>query len=798
MQLIPVHTVSHLDLDTVHNPTILCTARVACRHGIPKLFIADDSSNIKAFAVANDNSGISQLGEWTLPTPTEQIYVCQTECCMVFARTRDGGVWRIRVTCEPYEHVSKRPRIQDCEQIYKHHDYLVPIHSSPTGLFYGLNADGAICHCKQSDLGMPSVVGMHKARSCVTTSILVDPTQLSEPFLMHLGLPKDCLTLLFGHENGDLTGSTVQGQEIQFAALPEEPISAIYLLHLINDAVYDAMVVLGRYGTVQLYLETSDGRLIFKEFLIPAPVLASCSVFERSLLVSLKNQVHFIEFTYSSQQEPDNIVLKSTRLNTLQDITHIHDIHHEASTYQLLLVKDNSQLIQASCDFGARIEAKQDSELLEQTISNILDELSDYEKAKKEMDSHVELLNERLIAMNRIIYGLQRIKGQKTRLQLEKDDDSSPFQCDLQPIIVPDSRRLFMKSAACLRLRIRALIPMDWSQWSLHVNMCHQRTSLRQVTTPCTQEQDSVDGTTLIVPLAGLTDHHVWEQDIPVDIASLRLPLSVSMHLSTHLNLSIPPIHNAHESSQADSQSNREMTKQFTFPLSDFDLDDLHFISPCTDDALKMLKRSGVPGATARLCEQQAIRKTLDNSNQYPLARLEGPSFDKLTMDKYESASLRFLVKPRNDSTVDETCNHILETFLSEARSRNELDKILDTPHQAFFTLLSYPEYPVSLRLSRDSSSPISITIHIHCLNPVVMLKVESSLLARSREFMVDNEDTDALLDQAQHAFVIAAQDLEEKFRVGYPQHEFWNSLKTTMIQLRKIYSNAILGTLCL
>lgn len=56
----------------------------------------------------------------------------------------------------------------------------------------------------------------------------------------------------------------------------------------------------------------------------------------------------------------------------------------------------------------------------------------------------------------------------------------------------------------------------------------------------------------------------------------------------------------------------------------------------------------------------------------------------------------------------------------------------------------------------------------------------------------------DALLDRAQHAFVVAAQDLEEKFRVDYPQHEFWNSLKTTMIQLRKIYNNAILGTLCL
>lgn len=39
----------------------------------------------------------------------------------------------------------------------------------------------------------------------------------------------------------------------------------------------------------------------------------------------------------------------------------------------------------------ARIEAKQDPELLEQTISNILNELSDYEKAKKEMDSHVDV-----------------------------------------------------------------------------------------------------------------------------------------------------------------------------------------------------------------------------------------------------------------------------------------------------------------------------------------------------------------------------------------------------------------------
>lgn len=125
------------------------------------------------------------------------------------------------------------------------------------------------------------------------------------------------------------------------------------------------------------------------------------------------------------------------------------------------------------------------------------------------------------------------------------------------------------------------------------------------------------------------------EQDIPVDIANLCLPLSISMQLSTHFNFSIPPIHNAHEPVEGKMDTFTFLwlnlneilhigaTKQFTFPLSDLDLDDLHFISPCTDATIKMLKRSGVPGATNRLCEQHAISKTLDNCNQYPLARLE-------------------------------------------------------------------------------------------------------------------------------------------------------------------------------
>lgn len=90
-------------------------------------------------------------------------------------------------------------------------------------------------------------------------------------------------------------------------------------------------------------------------------------------------------------------------------------------------------------------------------------------------------------------------------------------------------------------------------------------------------------------------------------------------------------------------------------------------------------------------------------------------------MDRYETASLRFLVEARDGTTPEETWNHILESFLSEARTRycihviidtailmscirNELDKIMDTPQQAFFTLLSHPEYPVRLHLTKGTS----------------------------------------------------------------------------------------------
>ena len=59
------------------------------------------------------------------------------------------------------------------------------------------------------------------------------------------------------------------------------------------------------------------------------------------------------------------------------------------------------------------------------------------------------------------------------------------------------------------------------------------------------------------------------------------------------------------------------------FHLSDAILDDLHFISPCAESVLKSLEKDGIHQTSAELLGEYYRRRLLDNSNRYPLARLE-------------------------------------------------------------------------------------------------------------------------------------------------------------------------------
>ena len=71
--------------------------------------------------------------------------------------------------------------------------------------------------------------------------------------------------------------------------------------------------------------------------------------------------------------------------------------------------------------------------------------------------------------MNRTIYALQRIKSLKQKLGGHDEDNGnfvSPFQCNLQPLVILPSSRHYTGRASCaLRLRVHTSMDLDWDKW---------------------------------------------------------------------------------------------------------------------------------------------------------------------------------------------------------------------------------------------------------------------------------------------------------------------------------------------
>ena len=92
----------------------------------------------------------------------------------------------------------------------------------------------------------------------------------------------------------------------------------------------------------------------------------------------------------------------------------------------------------------------------------------------------------------------------------------------------------------------------------VHAELSNQCTLLEEETSIDGKTSDSVDGLTLIIPLVGLTDEHIWyikpadrwlyvlliltvrERDVPIDNVRLCLPIHVNLHVSTCVDLSDP------------------------------------------------------------------------------------------------------------------------------------------------------------------------------------------------------------------------------------------------------------------
>ncbi|KAI9320792.1 hypothetical protein BX666DRAFT_1234344 [Dichotomocladium elegans] len=237
-------------------------------------------------------------------------------------------------------------------------------------------------------------------------------------------------------------------------------------------------------------------------------------------------------------------------------------------------------------------------------------------------------------------------------------------------------------------------------------------------------------------------------------------------------------------------------SKPALFPLTDLLLDDLHLSFPCSEDTLKVLKRNGIREATFRLCESMHSRRLLDNTNQYPFVHLEGARPAHL-FGELITINLRFMMQPHDDDALNGIYDKFLYTFLQDAQTRKHMDRIMTSKNHAFFHLAAFPEYPVEMRLSRDQSSSNLFIMTISCYNDVALIKVETSLLARSQDFVVDSEeitDKGIHLHDAHWELLNASTNLEQRYRSNKNDPEFWKALKETVGHLKKLHDGLVIG----
>ncbi|KAI9274622.1 hypothetical protein BDA99DRAFT_244168 [Phascolomyces articulosus] len=542
--------------------------------------------------------------------------------------------------------------------------------------------------------------------------------------------------------------------------------------------------------------------------------------------MSLKEngKVYHVQFVCKSRSSSDltlQMISLDTGTNQVNQIASTGKKNDDGFLFELL--KKDHTILTLRTQFR-KVEKKLEdgSEQTEQAIQDILDELAQHENEQKEMEAYTKKINSKLASVNRTIYALQRIKAQKQKLDDQSDPCLSPFQCNIHPFVIPLSSRHYTGRASCaLKIRIHTSMSLDWDKWYLHIDISNQKPPLQEkINRELNSTENSMDGLTLLMPLTGLSDNHIWERDIPVDMERLSFPVHVNFHLSTCLDVDTNSLSD-HDSTTCPFLLTTSDTegKQFMFHLSEVTLDDLHFITPCTDSVLKSLEKDGIYETTRFLENECQRKKLLDNTNRYPLARFEqiypshASSLQRTLIDKSE---LRLEVMIPPEKTLDDIYGRILSTFLKEGQTLEEMQKIMQNQEQAVFTLASYPESPILVSLSKEtksvvgssldrnssSSTRLLVTLTIQCVHPIVLLKMESALLSRLHYFLVepDQQEFESSQERTTDYYKQCKKAnkwmnrLEEQFRMDGSQDEFWNTLEIAIDQLRLLHSQINIG----
>ncbi|KAI9303082.1 hypothetical protein BJ944DRAFT_108216 [Cunninghamella echinulata] len=195
--------------------------------------------------------------------------------------------------------------------------------------------------------------------------------------------------------------------------------------------------------------------------------------------------------------------------------------------------------------------------------------------------------------MNKTLYAIQS-------MSLKKDSNSGisdDFQLNVKPFVRTEP--LTGEYQLFLHIELKAKIGLNWDEWSLNIDISHQRSLLQEYNSSVLNKPESVNGTTFILPLydfettEGPDVIQIWERDIKINPVNSPLPLDIIISLvmsvdaptiteDNLLNLEYLPI-------GKNAQNN-----DINFTVSFMNVNVLHFIIPLSTINIKQLKQKGI------------------------------------------------------------------------------------------------------------------------------------------------------------------------------------------------------------
>ncbi|KAI8877831.1 hypothetical protein K501DRAFT_197267, partial [Backusella circina FSU 941] len=449
--------------------------------------------------------------------------------------------------------------------------------------------------------------------------------------------------------------------------------------------------------------------------------------------------------------KPDSIELQSILLQGATDICHLRafDSKHidtlcKDGTYSR--IKYNSK----------RSSLKDDPEALSIVLKDTLREMELCEESIKALESTENELTEKLASVNKTLYAIRSI-SQKRKIGVCNSLETTGFELTVVPVTKSNSiANSTALSSAFLRVTIKTMGFLKLESWELKLDL------FPYIPYMVNKKSYSERGHTMMVSIQGFESQYengaekylMWERDIPIDLNTHRLPLTVAASLTM------------------DSTADQNM---LLFPVSEMILDDLHFAMACTENM-----------------------RLSDRTNQYPLERMlkEKTEVNSITRSypfDYKRGVIRILV---DSQMSQETYRCILSKLLNDGRTVQDIQQIIYDAEKAYYILAAFPASPIVLSLSRLSDTELELRFECH--NPIALFKNEASLLIRLYFISLGNRDQDIqnaeLLEELRslEETIVSLQDqYHDSSKQGSPETDtlLWENLKKAvekMVDLHK------------